>query len=76
MSKSKNICDIDTLLKQRDELNKQYHFYLNIANNLKKDIDTINNKIELICNHDWQKICEYGGGRTEYSCSICNAYQC
>ena len=66
---------IDILLLQKDSLRKQYEYHLNIINKLKKDIDEINIKIENLCNHEWQKVCTFGG-QTEYSCKLCTAYQC
>ena len=66
---------IDILSSQKDELRKQYEYHLNAIDKLKKDIDEINNKIENLCKHDWQKVCTFGG-QTEYSCKLCTAYQC
>ena len=66
---------INILLAQKEALHKQYEFHSNAIDKLKKEIDEINNKIENLCKHDWQKVCTFGG-QTEYSCKLCTAYQC
>ena len=65
--------EIYNLIKKRDD---KYSMLCNLQENIrliKKDIEHINKKLKVVCNHDWVSL-DSGGSYSEsyYICKICN----
>ena len=65
---------LDSYCKENIIKKKKLYELETEVNKLKEEINNTNNKIQKICEHDWERIIVYGE-RTSYECIKCGLYR-
>ena len=75
MNNINNITTITNMINLKCTIYNTINLYNANIEKLKKLIETIENKLEKECNHEWKRDHSYYGEHSQYQCLICKLYK-
>lgn len=70
-----NSVNINDMVNLKNKINKTIFSYFNEIEEFKKLILILENKINIICEHNWKRDYSYYVEHSQYICEICGSYK-
>ena len=70
-----NVHTIDDIITLKNKINNTLYSYVNKINELRKLIVILEEKLDVVCDHNWKRDHSCYGEHSQFNCSICGLYK-